>query len=252
MPSQIDINDWILSWLTCHDTLGTQLFCTILWKFWAARNNVVFRGDGLEPVRLADSAMSFVREFNETNPSIRGRVSPPVITTMPSVPAPSFSVFVDAGCNSNGPTVWGIVFKNHDMITTFSASKYDDIAVDPVMAEALGVRWAIQLVREQGLQSAFIYSDAANVVDCIYNKVKIAAIEMVTQDCRDLLSSLPNVSVLFVRREQNVDAHNLASLARLVGNRTWVGAAPNVSVSSTYAGSATANCIMVGCVPVLF
>jgi hypothetical protein len=62
---------------------------------------------------------------------------------MPSVSGPSFSVYVDAGCNLNGPTVWGLLIKNHDRITTFSASKCDDIAVDPVMAEALGVRWAI-------------------------------------------------------------------------------------------------------------
>ncbi|PNX86195.1 Isoflavone-7-O-methyltransferase [Trifolium pratense] len=88
--------------------------------------------------------------------------------------------------------------------------------MDPVMAEALSVRWAFQFVREQGLHSVCIFSDAANVVDCISNKVKIDAIEMVAQDCRELLSSLPNVSVLFVRRDQNIDAHNLASLPRLV------------------------------------
>jgi uncharacterized protein YlxP (DUF503 family) len=75
-----------------------------------------------------------------------------------------------------------------------------------------------------------IFSDAANVVDCISNKVKIAVIEMVAQDCRELLSSMPTVSVLFVSRDQNVDAHTLTSLARLVENRTWVGTAPNASV----------------------
>jgi hypothetical protein len=44
---------------------------------------------------------------------------------------------------------------------------------------------------------------------------------MVAQDCRELLSSMPTVSVLFVSRDQNVDAHTLTSLARLVENRTW-------------------------------
>jgi hypothetical protein len=49
---------------------------------------------------------------------------------------------------------------------------------------------------------------------------------------------LPNV-----RREHNVDAHNLASLARLVGNRTWGGAALNASISSTYAVSSATKCV---------
>ncbi|CAJ2652968.1 unnamed protein product [Trifolium pratense] len=231
---------------------GTQLFCTILWKFWAARNNVVFRGDKLEPVCLVDEAMSFVQEFNDANPPRRGRVSLPLIVVTPPVSRPSFSVFVDAGCKLNGPTVWGLVLKNHDRITTFSACKCDDIAVDPIMAEALGVRWAIQFVREQGLHSVCIFSDAENVVNCIAKKVKIDAIEMVAQDCRELLSSLPNVSVLFVRRDQNIDAHNLASLARLVGNRTWVGAAPKASVMSNYAENSAANCIVFGCFPAFF
>ncbi|GAU33864.1 hypothetical protein TSUD_66510 [Trifolium subterraneum] len=180
-------------------------------------------------------------EFSEANPPRQCRVSLPLTTVTPSVSSPSFFVFVDAGCNLNGPTVWGLVLKNHDRITTFSACKCDDIAVDPIMAEALGVRWAIQFVREQGLQSVCIFSDAANVVDCICNKVKFDAIEMVAQDCRELLSSLPNVSVVFVRRDQNIDAHNLASLARLVGNRTWVGAAPNASVMSNYAENSDTN-----------
>jgi len=42
MPFEVDLHDWILSWLTCQDQLGSQLFCSILWKFWTGRNNVVF------------------------------------------------------------------------------------------------------------------------------------------------------------------------------------------------------------------
>jgi hypothetical protein len=43
-----------------------------------------------------------------------------------------------------------------------------------------------------------------NVVDCINKKVKIDAIDMVIQDCRVLMSSLSNVNVMFVKRDQNV------------------------------------------------
>ncbi|MCI45148.1 isoflavone-7-O-methyltransferase, partial [Trifolium medium] len=67
----------------------------------------------------------------------------------------------------NGPTGWGLVFKDHNSVTTFSACKRDDISVDPIMAEALGIRWAIQLARDQGLNSVSIFSNASTVVDCI-------------------------------------------------------------------------------------
>jgi hypothetical protein len=44
IPMSVDLHDWILSWLTYQDSLGTQLFCTLLWKFWACENNAIFKG----------------------------------------------------------------------------------------------------------------------------------------------------------------------------------------------------------------
>jgi hypothetical protein len=41
---------------------------------------MVVKGDCLEPVRLVDEAMSFVRELNEANPLRRGRVALPSTT----------------------------------------------------------------------------------------------------------------------------------------------------------------------------
>jgi ribonuclease HI len=252
VPLNIDLHDWILKWLTCQDDLGSQLFCTILWKFWTARNNVVFNGIRLDPTRLVEEAMSFVQDFNAANPTRRGRITISPTINLPAAPRPMFSIFVDAGCCALGPTTWGLVIKNHDCISVFHACKRDDIAVEPAMAEALGIRWAIQLARDQGLNSFSIFSDAANVVDCIYNKAKIAAIEIVVQDCRELLSGMSNVSVLFVKRSLNVEAHNMASLAKEVGNRSWNGVAPILSSFPNYAGCYTAPCNSNSCVPALF
>jgi hypothetical protein len=252
VPLNIDLHDWILKWLTCQDALGSQLFCTILWKFWTARNNVVFNGIRLDPTRLVEEAMSFVQDFNAANPTRRGQITISPTINLPAAPRPMFSIFVDAGCCALGPTTWGLVIKNHDCISVFHACKRDDIAVEPAMAEALGIRWAIQLARDQGLNSFSIFSDAANVVDCIYNKAKIAAIEIVVQDCRELLSGMSNVSVLFVKRSLNVEAHNMASLAKEVGNRSWNGVAPILSSFPNYAGCYTAPCNSNSCVPALF
>jgi hypothetical protein len=60
-----------------------------------------------------------------------------------------------------------------------------------------------------------------NVVNCITKRGTFASIDIIAQDCRELMSGLTNVSVLFVRRE----AHNLASLAKYVANRSWMGLA---------------------------
>ncbi|RHN71717.1 putative ribonuclease H-like domain, reverse transcriptase zinc-binding domain-containing protein [Medicago truncatula] len=246
IPNDIDLHDWILNWLTCQDPFGVQLFCTLLWKFWAGRNAAVFKGVPLNPTVLANETLSFVNEFNEANPRRNTRTVRiiPVIQPLPML----FSVFVDAGCCAGGPTVWGLTIRNQNGEVILSKCKKEDIDVGPLLAEALGVRWAVQVAIEQGINSVAIHSDAANVVNCINGKASFATINMVAQDCSVLLSSLSNACILFISRDQNSDAHNLASLAKVVGNRTWLGAVPNSffpgSVMQNYANCNRFSCFL--------
>ncbi|WJX88904.1 hypothetical protein P8452_70944 [Trifolium repens] len=68
IPHSIDLSFWILSWLTCKDMVGTQLFCILLWKFWYGRNQTIFKGVVIDPIALAADAICYVHEFNEANP----------------------------------------------------------------------------------------------------------------------------------------------------------------------------------------
>jgi hypothetical protein len=99
----------------------------------------------------------------------------------------------------------------------------------PVMAEALGLRWPIQSTLAQGIFSVSIISDAVYVVNCITKKM-VASIDPLAQDCRDIMLGFSKylfififltqfkVLLMFIRREHNFEAHNLACLA----NRTWL------------------------------
>ncbi|PNX55854.1 PHD finger family protein, partial [Trifolium pratense] len=62
-----------------------------------------------------------------------------------------------------GPTVWGLVLRNSEVKKVLNACKRENIYVDPLMAEVFGVRWALQLAIDQGI-NVFIHYDAANVV----------------------------------------------------------------------------------------
>ncbi|GAU23137.1 hypothetical protein TSUD_305850 [Trifolium subterraneum] len=80
----------------------------------------------MDPSFLAHDAMSFVHEFNEANPSRNRRALV-------------------------SQEVWGLALRNLNGETLFSACKKEDISVDPLLAEALGVRWALQVATDQGL-----------------------------------------------------------------------------------------------------
>jgi hypothetical protein len=72
------------------------------------------------------------------------------------------------------------------------------------MAEALGVRWILQFVVDEGINSISIHCDAANVVNCINRKYSFAVINIIAY-CRNLMNSLVNVAVMFISRTQNSD-----------------------------------------------
>lgn len=51
----INLNSWLLQWLTCSDQLAQQMFCRRLWKIWKTRNNT-----GFYPIEVAVSTAEFI------------------------------------------------------------------------------------------------------------------------------------------------------------------------------------------------
>lgn len=96
----------------------------------------------------------------------------------------------------------------------------------PVLAEALAIRWSLQIAKEQGLLNCIIESDAEVVVKCIKQEMVMADIDPIIQDCIELLDHLTNSCVSHVKRQLNMAAHDLVRLPSQVGSRSWVGNAP--------------------------
>jgi hypothetical protein len=67
--------------------------------------------------------------------------------------------------------------------------KKESVVIDPCMAEALGVRWCLQLAHNQGLQRVQIQIDALVVAECIIGKRTNASLEPIIVDCIELLST---------------------------------------------------------------
>ena len=63
-------------------------------------------------------------------------------------------VNVNAGCFKEGYTGWSLVARNHTSDVVFSAwkKKKENIPVDPVLTEALWVRWSLEVAKEQQIE----------------------------------------------------------------------------------------------------
>lgn len=60
---------------------------------------------------------------------------------------------------------------------------------DPLVAEALAVRWALSIAVDFKLYSVVLFSDALTVVDCINQVEQVAILDPIALDCVNLFQS---------------------------------------------------------------
>jgi ribonuclease HI len=140
---------------------------------------------------------------------------------------------VDAGCFPDGFTTFGCVFKDGPANVYFSACKKEELTTDPVVAEALAIRWCLQLAKEKGLHDFRIQSDALALVECFRGSNSLACNDLIIADCKSLMNEFGSVSVNYVSRNLNELAHRLVGYAMQNGGNSWNGYAFLTTVSST-------------------
>ena len=189
VPSNCDLNNWLLGWLEKEDMLGSQLFCTTMWKMWSYRNQVVFNQISPYPPAVANAALDFIVEFNHTNEKKRNQLQPhgaAAVAAAPSLVYNAHVIQVDAGCFPEGFTTFGCVFKDGPDSVYFLACNKEEVSTEPVLDEALAIRWCLQLAKEKGLQDVTIQYDALAVVECFRGSNSLASIDLIVLDVRPL------------------------------------------------------------------
>jgi ribonuclease HI len=237
VPQNMPLNQWLLQGLNCEETMGAKLFCVLLWKMWGARNNLIFNNKPVNPIDIAQDAMSFVQELLPHNHDRNSISLLDDLVSEHSLPSAPNTFYVDASCFSGTATGWGMAVYNHVGLVVFSACKKEPIVVEPVLAEAMGVLWCLQQAIAANMSDIVIISDAATVVNCINTNSVVAVIDLVIQDCKLLIEQLDRVVVTHVRRHLNHVAHGLAGFSRNVGTKMWMGVVPN-SLSAALCNSA--------------
>ncbi|MCH82297.1 ribonuclease H protein [Trifolium medium] len=115
-------------------------------------------------------------------------------------------------------TCWGLLCRDHQENVHAATTKSERITCSSNLAEAQGLRWCLQWIKNQNLQNVVVEMDSENVVNCILGKLNLVEIEFIIVDCLDMLFSLLNVSVVSVKRCKNKAAHGLVGVARNLGS----------------------------------
>ncbi|PNY04967.1 ribonuclease H [Trifolium pratense] len=203
---------------------------------WFFRNQVVFQQKIPTPPDIAIAALDIVHEFNLAVPK-KSKQRQQHAASEPAATLCSHLIQVDAGCFPDGYTTFGCVIKDCSGMISFSACRKENLLVDPLLAEALAIRWCLQVAKDQNLKEVIIQSDALVVVECIRGSNSIACIELIVTDCKLLMSTFSSVSINYVCRDLNVLAHRLVGYAMQVGCKSWLGYAFPLEDSSVICNS---------------
>jgi len=108
---------------------------------------------------------------------------------------------------------------------------------DPVVAEAIGARCAVQFGRNLGLESIEFEGDTREIILALRNPAEVDSIHgYLLTETRQLLDSLSSWRVSHVRREGNMAAHLLAKFAlSKQSQRVWLNSCPSVLLSAVNA-----------------
>ncbi|XP_058734240.1 uncharacterized protein LOC131605971 [Vicia villosa] len=223
IPDVDEVMDWLLLIFRNKDVKLCQVVCMGLWKVWKARNSVVFdKGVPCYMLFAKDVWLSSIEEDSSMLVST-DRVVPSKVEVSCGN---SWIIQTDVGCFDGGIVSLGCVIRSANAEVLLETTQRLTSFVTPGTAEALGIRWGLQLADDLKLDKVVLQSDALGVVDYVNGVISVPDLDPIVMDCRSLRSFLISSTVMFIGRDVNTDAHSLVGIGKSVDSRTWLGAIP--------------------------
>ncbi|KAL8091728.1 hypothetical protein AgCh_034114 [Apium graveolens] len=117
-----------------------------------------------------------------------------------------------------------LVVRDHEGALVEAKSSCKQGTIDPVLAEAMGVREALSWVKDKGWHGAEVEMDCLVVVPAIRcSSATLSYLGRILEECKMLLSQLKvtNIVLHFVKRSANQVAHYLARHSSSIADCTW-------------------------------
>ncbi|XP_057452876.1 uncharacterized protein LOC130744733 [Lotus japonicus] len=199
----------------------------ILFSMWEARNKLIFEE---KPLSMA---------------SILARA-----TTLVCPPPPPSSFFLANGGQGQGPGKWvrpavdivkvnvdaavgrdkmagfGMVARDNAGEVLAAAAKFATLALSPTVAEALCLRWAMELSVHLGFRRVQFETDYLPLFQAWKKANGTSYLFSIIYDCRSLLSAIDYVDFSFVRRQGKFCADYLARHAFTFQDVVWIEEGP--------------------------
>ncbi|XP_057425686.1 uncharacterized protein LOC130719055 [Lotus japonicus] len=209
-------SSFIEFWLAAVELDDDDAVATIqstIYALWEAQNSICFQQREFVVAGVLQRVRSSMEEA-----IVRDHDRGPM-TALPArwkKPAPgTIKCNFDASFHDRGPSGLGMVARNSDGEVMVAACSLPITTLSPLLAEAMSMRWTMQLAINLGFRRIYLEMDHAIQEGRSY-------LSSIIHDCRLLLSAFDYVSVSIVRRTSNTVADFMARNAETYANLVWV------------------------------
>ncbi|XP_030502725.2 uncharacterized protein LOC115717895 [Cannabis sativa] len=188
----------------------------VCWAIWCARNDLIWQ----QRSRSVKDVVNFANSSLDQWLKAQGKGNIPLLSPLKDgdgaelwlKPSIGIKLNVDATIfESSSKHGFGCVVRDTEGTLTAAFAGVKTGSVSPELAEAMGIREALSWLKNHPFSQAIVETDSLVCAESIRSaEVFASSFGSVVNDCKKLLESLSNVSLLFVKRSANCAAHFVA------------------------------------------
>ncbi|XP_057418946.1 uncharacterized protein LOC130713173 [Lotus japonicus] len=219
-----------LAFLELHDEEVLALVQSTVYAFWEARNHTIFQ----QWQFTVDNVLGRVRCLTE-EVQVRDQMRAPSVALPAAWKTPTSGTIkcnFDASYHVNGSTGLGMVARNCNGEVMAAACSYPLSALSPLLAEAMSLRWTMQLAIDLGFRRICLETDCLQLYNCWKAQDNGRSyLSSIIREWFTLRGAFDVVTFSFVRRTGNAVADFLARNPETYANLVWVEEVPEAALS---------------------
>ncbi|XP_062112468.1 uncharacterized protein LOC133823623 [Humulus lupulus] len=218
--AEMTFSAWWQQAVQTGDREEMELGAVLCWVLWKIRNELVWNKINLVVNKVVFLTKLTLNQYRSAQERLQRSSSnqhddEEVLEQWTKPQIGMIKVNVDGALFDNeGYFGFGMVARGSEggFIEAFQSSSKGRVI--PNMVEALGIKEALSWIKRKGWSKVILESDCLNVVNAIKStSCMVSPYGLLIQECKQLLSKLNDVCVMFVKRSANKVAHNLARAA---------------------------------------
>jgi hypothetical protein len=190
-----------------------QTISTLLYNIWQARNDREFNGKNVPPTDMMQRAMQTLHEFQANqgsramrNPTETEKTRNDISWSLP--PKEALKLNVDAHSLSDGRWGIGLLLRRDDGSVVGAVTRVRMGSDCALLAEALGLQEAVNLIQQWNLHKVVIEMDAQNAAHSRSQHRTIWG--RIVDQCAKKMKDRNDITLVWTRRCSNMAAHDLA------------------------------------------